>query len=321
MARKKILFIGGSLNQTTMMHKISQHLSDSYACYFTPHYADGMKAVLNKYGYLDFTVMGGKFKQDTMGYLRDRDLRIDEGGKQGNYALVVTGSDLLVQKNIRKNPIVLVQEGMTDEENIFYHMVKWFKLPRWLAGTASMGLSDAYAKFCVASEGYRDYFIKKGVNPQKITVTGIPNFDNVKQFLDNDFPYKNYVLAATSDMRETFKYDNRKKFIQRVGAIADGRQIIFKLHPNENFQRARKEIHRHAPGALIFEEGNTAQMIANCDVLFTQFSTVVYIGLLLGKECYSYFDLEHLRKLLPLQNDGSSAKNIADICRSYLDRG
>ena len=31
-------------------------------------------------------------------------------------------------------------------------------------------------KFCVASEGYRDLFISKGVKPEKIYVTGIPNF-------------------------------------------------------------------------------------------------------------------------------------------------
>jgi len=319
MGTKKILFIGGSLNQTSMLHKISKHLDDQYECFFTPHYADGMKAVLNKYGYLDFTVMGGKFKQDTMDYLSRHKLQIDEGGREGNYSLVLTGSDLVVQKNIKRRPIILVQEGMTDEENVFFHMVKWLKFPRWMAGTASMGLSNAYEKFCVASEGYRNYFISKGIKPEKIAVTGIPNFDNIKGYLNNNFPYKNYVLAATSDLRETFKYDNRKKFIKQVLDIADGRQVIFKLHPNEKFSRAIKEINKVAPGALVFEEGNTAEMIANCDVLITQFSTVIYIGLVLGKECFSYFDLDHLKKMLPIQNNGISGQNIASICRSYLN--
>lgn len=65
----------------------------------------------------------------------------------------------------------------------------------------------------MASEGYKKLFIKKGVNPNKIVVTGIPNFDNVNEILNNDFPYKNFALVATSVSRETFKYENRKKFI------------------------------------------------------------------------------------------------------------
>ncbi len=43
--------------------------------------------------------------------------------------------------------------------------------------------------------------------------------------------YHNFVLVATSDMRETYKYENRKKFIKKAYKIADGRQLIFKLHP------------------------------------------------------------------------------------------
>ena len=39
---QNILFIGGSLNQTTMLHKIAQHMGD-YNCYFTPYYADGIE--------------------------------------------------------------------------------------------------------------------------------------------------------------------------------------------------------------------------------------------------------------------------------------
>lgn len=214
--KKSILFIGGSLNQTTIMHAISKHLADRYDCVFTPYYADDYKALLNRYGCLDFSILGGEFKQNTLDYFKAHDLEIDEGGKRRNYDLVLTASDLIIQKNIRRGRILLVQEGMTDPENLFYYLVKWFKLPRWLASTSTTGLSDSYEKFCVASEGYRDLFIKKGIKAEKIVVTGIPNFDNIKKYLKNSFPYKNYVLAATSDMRETFKLDNRKKFIKKV---------------------------------------------------------------------------------------------------------
>ncbi|MDH7606128.1 MAG: hypothetical protein QHH13_14605, partial [Melioribacter sp.] len=206
-----------------------------------------------------------------------------------------------------------VQEGMTDPENIGFYLVKYFNFPRWIASTSAMGMSNLYDIFCVASEGYKKLFIKKGAEPEKIIVTGIPNFDNAKQYLNNDFPYKNYVLVATSDMRETFKYENRKKFIKKCVEIANGRQLIFKLHPNEKYERAVREINKYAPGALIFQNGNTNHMIANCDVLITRYSSVVYIGLALGKEVYSSFDINELKELMPIQNNGTSAERIARI--------
>ena len=113
-------------------------------------------------------------------------------------------------------------------------------------------------------------------------------------------------------------YDNRKEFIKKALQIADGRQVIFKLHPNENVKRATSEIHALAPRALILADGNTNHMIANCDVLVSQYSSVVYVGLALGKEVHSYFDLEMLKRLTPIQNGGMSAKNIAQISKGHL---
>ena len=185
--------------------------------------------------------------------------------------------------------------------------------------TSAAGLSDAYDVFCVASEGYRERFIRKGVRPEKIRVTGIPNFDNLVQAQDNDFPHRGYVLVATSDIRETKRHENRMRFLQRCLVIADGRPLVFKLHPNEKVERAYREIRRVAPNALIFNDGNTNHMIANCDALITQYSTVVYVGLALGKEVHSYFDVDELRKLAPIQNGGTSGKNIAHICRQLLE--
>lgn len=310
--KKKILFICGSLNQTTMMHKISMHFHD-YDCYFSPFYSDGFLGWLAKKGILDFTILGGNFKKQTEEYLQSNNLKVDYKGLENNYDLVYTCADLIIPKNIRNKKIILVQEGMTDPENFAFYLVKYFNFPRWIASTAAMGMSNMYDIFCVASEGYKELFIKKGAKAEKIVVTGIPNFDNAKQYLNNDFPYKNYVLVATSDMRETFKYENRKKFIKECVKIANGHQLIFKLHPNEKYERAVKEINKYAPGALIFQNGNTNHMIANCDVLITKYSSVVYIGLALGKEVHSYFDIEELRRLMPIQNNGTSAERIARI--------
>ena len=316
---KKILFICGSLNQTSMMHGISTHLNELYDCWFTPYYADGYLDYLTKKGLLDFTVLGGKFRRDTDKYLTANNLKIDFRGEKNNYDLILTCSDLIVQKNLKGKKVILVQEGMTDPKNIFFYTAKYLGLPRYLASTSTTGLSGKFDFFCVASEGYKKMFIKNGIDPKKIKVTGIPNFDDCKKYLNNNFPEKDYVLVCTSDSRETFKYENRKKFILKALKIANGKQIIFKLHPNENRERAISEIKKFAPGSLVFSEGNTPEMIANCHTLITKYSSVVYVGLALGKEVHSYFNLNRLKSLLPKQNGGTSSANIAKICEYHIN--
>jgi hypothetical protein len=314
-----VLCICGSLNQTTMMHQIAQHLSGA-DIYYTPYYSDGFLDILAGQGILDFTVLGGQFRQNTEEYLRRHNLPLDYRGNARHYDLVLTCSDLIVPANIRNTRLMLVQEGMTDPENLMYYLVKWLRLPRYLASTATTGLSDAYDIFCVASEGYKDLFVRKGVNPAKIRVTGIPNFDNCALYRNNDFPHKDFVLVATSDSRETFKFENRRKFIAKALEIAVGQQLIFKLHPNEEHARAIAEIRQWAPDALVYTDGNIHQMIANCTTLITRFSSVVYVGIALGKQVYSDFDIEELRRMTPLQNGGSSAAAIADQAALLLMR-
>lgn len=316
---KNILFICGSLNQTTMMHKISKNFENKYKCFFSQYYTDGILETARKAGLLNFTIMGGEFFRQTTEYLRDNNLEIDYRGSKNNYDLVFTCSDLIVPKNIRNTPTILVQEGMTDPENLMYYLVKYLRLPRFLASTSTNGLSDMYDYFCIASEGYRELFISKGVKEEKLVVTGIPNFDDAGKFRDNNFPFHNYVLVATSDSRETFKYENRKAFIKKAQTIAAGRQLIFKLHPNENKEKATKEIKKYAPDALVYHSTDINPMIANCSVLITRFSTVVYMGIALGKEVYSEFDLKMLYKLTPLQNGGMSASNIAEVGKHLLE--
>ena len=309
-----ILFVCGSLNQTTMMHKISVHL-EPFNCYFTPFYADGVIGLAAKAGLADFSILGGRHRRATEDYLQKEKLPVDPGGRQHNYDTVVTCTDLIVQNNIRGKRLMLVQEGMTESENFSYFLVRNLGFPRFVANTAATGLSNAYDVFCVASEGYRDLFARKGVNPDKIVVTGIPNYDHAAQYENNDFPHRGYVLAATSSIRETLKWDDRDRFLQQVRQISAGRDIIFKLHPNENAQRALREIRKYFPDAPIYTEGNAHHMIANCDVLIAQTSSVVFTGLALGKEVHSYLDQEVLKKLLPLQNGGKSLERIAEVCR------
>lgn len=318
MRKKNVLFICGSANQTTQMMSIADEMN-GVDCYFTPYYADGVLRHAAERGLLDFTILGGEFQKKSLMLLRQSQRNIDWRGESRVYDLVVTCSDLIIPQNIRSTPTVLVQEGMTDPENAIYHLVKKLHLPRYIASTSMTGLSDAYVAFCVASEEYKSLFVKKGVNQDKIVVTGIPNFDNCLMYCNNSFPFRNFVLAATSDTRETFRYENRKKFIHKVMSIAQGREVIFKLHPNEQGERARKEIEKQCPNAIVYHEGNAHEMIANCDVLVTKFSTLVYTGIALGKEVYSDFPIHELRKLLPIQNGGTSASAIARVCEQSMN--
>jgi len=316
--KKKIFFICGSMNQTTQMHQIAQHLGE-YDHAFSPFYVHGFDEFLRRLGMIEFTIAGNKLANLCREYLQDQGLPVDEKGHNRPYDLVVTCSDVYLQKNIRGDRMVLVQEGITDPESFMFHLVNRFRfLPLWFAGNALTGLSDAYEVFCVASDGYRDSFIKKGVCSEKIVVTGIPNFDNCRQYSGNTFPHRNYVLACTSALRETLQFENRKAFIRKAVEIAGPRQLIFKLHPSEKVRRATREINRYAPGAMVFSCGNAEEMIANCDVLITRFSSTALVGLALGKETHSDFNMEEMRRLTPVQN-GSAALNIASVCRRLLE--
>ena len=140
-AEKRILFICGSMNQTTQMHQISRHLTE-YQQAFTPFYCDGVLEAMRRLKRLEFTIIGAKLAQRCHHYLNASELAIDYQGRRGPYDLVVTCSDVIVQKNIRGNRIVLVQEGITDPETSAFRLVQRHRsLPLWIAGTAATGLS------------------------------------------------------------------------------------------------------------------------------------------------------------------------------------
>ena len=316
--RTRALFICGSMNQTTQMHQIAEELSADADCWFSTFYGNRLEETLKRLRLTETSVLGHRLSARALAYLERNGLRIDQGGLRGPYDLVVTCSDLVIPRNIRTSPIILVQEGMIDPEGFWFRMWRrWPRIPRWLAGTSPNGLSLQYDLFCVASDGYRRRFISKGVPAERVAVTGIPNFDNCARFLANTFPHRGYVLVCTSDCRETFMPENRPAFIRKAMRIAAGRPLIFKLHPNERVDRASREIQKYAPGALVFPVGSAEDMIANCDVLITRYSSTAFVGLALGKEVHSDFDVETLRGLTPIQT-GTAARSIADHCRRLL---
>ena len=132
------------MNQTTQMHQIAGWLTD-YDQYFSPFFSDGLLGKASDMGLLEFTIMGRKRSDKTLDYLRLHQLKLDIGGFAHDYDLVLTCTDLIVPKHIRLKKIVLVQEGMTEPETMLYHLARNFRwIHRWIAGTATTGLSDAY---------------------------------------------------------------------------------------------------------------------------------------------------------------------------------
>jgi hypothetical protein len=207
---------------------------------------------------------------------------------------------------------------MTDPENRMLRLCQRFSaLPGWLAGTSATGLSNQYDRFCVASQGYRDLFVRRGAKADKVVVTGIPNFDDCDRYRNTEFPLRGFALVCTTDIREVFGSEDRPAFIRRCVELAKGKPLVFKLHPNENVARATREIARWAPGARIYSSGSAEEMVACCDVLITQYSSLAFVGLALGKEVHTFFDLDELKRLLPEQNK-RAAKNIAAVARELL---
>src|SRR5262245_52694753 len=109
-ARPRVLFICGSINQTTQMHQVAQQMVEC-DCAFSTYYDDGYANTLKRLRLTEMTPMGYKLSARAMDYLRRHQLSVDQGGRNGPYDLTVTCSDLCVPRNIRSAPVVLVQEG------------------------------------------------------------------------------------------------------------------------------------------------------------------------------------------------------------------
>src|SRR5262249_19998606 len=187
MNRPRVLLIGGNYNHTTMMHAIGRELAADCDCVYTPYYCDDNSVLdwMRRFGLLEFVALGHEFRRRCLTYLASHELAIDLGGKRGGYDLVVTCSDLIVPANVSA-PLVGVQEGMIDPQLFWWKVMQKFprlELPRWAAGTACTGLSHAYDAYCVASDGYRRDFIERGARADKIVVTGLPNFDDYKRYI------------------------------------------------------------------------------------------------------------------------------------------
>ncbi len=314
----RVLFVGGSPNQTGQMLQIARALPEVEA-WFSPYYSDWPHHyVLVRVGMCEPAINGYKRRGICVDEINRLGLRIDLAAERNDYDLWVCPNDAALPYNLGRTPMVLVQEGIMEQPNWRTWVWRHTRLmPRPLATTAVFGLTQAYERFCVASEGYRKQFLAEGIPPEKLVVTGIPNFDDFARFRDNDFPHHGYVLVCTSDGRETMMAVDRPALLRRSVQLAAGRQLIFKLHPNENVERATREILAVAPSALVFADGNAEEMVANCDVLITEHSSLTFCGLALGKEVHTNLPLEQVEALTPVQNR-RAAEEIADVIRGVL---
>ena len=314
----RVLFVCGSPNQTGQMLQIARALPEAEA-WFTPYYSDAPHyvAILKGRGF-EPAIHGYKRRGICVDELNAKGLRIDLAAERNEYDLWVCPNDAIIPGGLSHVPWVLVQEGIMEQPNWRTWVWRHTRLmPRGIATTAVFGLTKRYDRFCVASEGYRKQFLAESIPTEKLVVTGIPNFDDFARFRDNDFPHHGYVLVCTSDGRETMMKVDRPALLERSVELAAGRQLIFKLHPNENAERATREILALAPKALVFADGNAEEMVANCDVLITEHSSLTFCGLALGKEVHTNLPLEQVEALLPVQNR-RAAQEIADVIRDVL---
>jgi hypothetical protein len=318
MRERKILLVGGTVNQIKMMHRIADRFENA-ACFFTPFYYvnQPLFALLERLGLLRYS-LGKKIRDQVLDYLTRHDLPVDFRAQHGPYDLVVLGTDIFIPGNLKAYPKILVQEGIVLPRGWRYWLARHTPLPNWVGAGHAAGLSGDYDYFCVASQGTYEWLAETGIARSRMVVTGLPNFDNIRAESERiDFPHRDYVLLATSCSREDWRYEDRRGLLEQVREIAGERQIIVKLHPREDTTRATEEVRQVLPKALVYSEGEIAPMIAHCAHFVATSSTTIFNALACDKPITCEMDLDLMRRLTPEQN-GNAAANIVAVCEKVL---
>lgn len=290
-------------------------------CVFTPIFSRfGLPtAAARALGLLRSTTLDAAKQLRVASAIENLGLRLDLGATQP-YDLVVLGNDFFVPEGLRGvRPTVLVQEGWVWPYSWRRRLAATRLVPPLFASANGIGLSHSYDYFCVASEGYKEAFAKSGIGRHRMVVTGLPGLDRVaSEFrpLVEDTE-RRFVLVITHPGREYQEGENRQRLLNTASSKSKGRPIVVKLHPNENHERATREVRELLPEATVLIDADTNNLVANCDALITTYSTVIYSALLLGKEVHCSYPIKEIGRLLPDQN-GCAAERIADTCRMAL---
>jgi len=295
-------------------------------CRFAPFYSQPTAAYrqLLRAGLIDKTPLAAHLHDSVVQKIRQLGLLHDRNHVGGlrDYDLVVLGNDFFIPQDLRGfYPKVLVQEGWVWPFAWRRRVVASARLPSILASANGSGLSHKYTYFCVASEGYREAFAPK-IPLGRMVVTGLPLLDRVRDelgsFVDRSRSV-DYVLLATHPGREYYEGERRLALLKRTRAIAAGRRIVVKFHPQEKQDRARREVEKVLPEAMVAAETDVRPLIANCAALVTTYSTVIFYAMLMNKPVFSSYSEAHIEKLLPEQN-GDAASRIAAVCRRAIER-
>lgn len=101
--KKKILFIVGSMNQTSQMHQIADQLTD-YDCWFSQFFTDYtlINSLIKRTSLLDSTILAGQFKVNSDNYLVANNLQIDYQGKKINTTWLFTVQICISQSGCSK---------------------------------------------------------------------------------------------------------------------------------------------------------------------------------------------------------------------------
>lgn len=317
----RCLFLCTTKYNASVLRLVADALPD-WDCWFSPFYSTENTAYRLAWnlGFIQRTPLNTDYLKKVIQGMEELDLKLDVGAK-GSYDIIVLGNDIFVPQDLRaRRPKVLVQEGWVWPHGWRRWLCKRTSLPGWFAGSNGSGLSNTYDYFCVASQGYKELFVRSGIKDHRIVVTGLPTLDAVERdfapLMDNTEKLK-FVLVTTHPGREYFDGENRRKLLAQARLIAHGRPIVVKLHPHENHIRAIREVSAWLPEATVVVEGDTTQLIANCSDLLTTYSTTIFYALLLGKRVYCSYPTSEIIKLLPEQN-GQAAQHIAKVCHLAL---
>src|SRR5476651_2174407 len=94
---KKVLFITGSVHQTSQMHQIARELPE-LDCWFSQVFTDSalLQFLIKHTKLADGTILAGQFRLNSENYMHRHGLQMDYAAKKNNYDLIVYCSDLLI---------------------------------------------------------------------------------------------------------------------------------------------------------------------------------------------------------------------------------
>ncbi len=318
-----ILIIVSSRTQVEMFRCIVNELED-----FTVKFVnieieekEATEELLSRYGY-EFETVGRVNSDSAYSVLR-----------REKPDIIITGNDqifmdilLIEAANDLKIPSLTVQDGVLTLRKRNDYMKKGLKyylgLPlkfidfffikriplRYILDLLTFGLKHEIqpyghgdsTKIAVFGESVREMFIKEGIFPDKIVVTGNPKFDRLQSSAEKNttahlekkynIPSGKKVFSVFTQYLVELGYWNpaqRREFVSEIAeAVMELKDVhlIFKIHPIYEKKKDYEEILSKYPlNYDIFKFEPSDEIIDISDVVMAVFSTVALEAMVLGK--------------------------------------